>query len=82
MRTTLLLSISGLGSEKRIGDGYGLAFAPVDDEPSETSEDVSAAEALAAYNRGEAVPRSSCAANSISIDHGLVTSGCAAEGSS
>jgi hypothetical protein len=27
----------------------------VDDEQSETSEDVSAAEALAAYNRGEAV---------------------------
>jgi hypothetical protein len=34
---------------------HALASAPVDDEPSETSEDVSAAEALAAYNRGEAV---------------------------
>jgi hypothetical protein len=34
---------------------HALASAPVDDEQSETSEDVSAAEALAAYNRGEAV---------------------------
>jgi hypothetical protein len=35
---------------------HALASAPVDDEPSETTdEDVSAAEALAAYNRGEAV---------------------------
>ena len=34
---------------------HALVSAPVDDEQSETSEDVSAAEALAAYNRGEAV---------------------------
>jgi len=34
---------------------HALASAPADDEPSETSEDVSAAESLAAYNRGEAV---------------------------
>jgi hypothetical protein len=34
---------------------HALASAPVDDGQSETSEDVSAAEALAAYNRGEAV---------------------------
>ena len=34
---------------------HALASAPMDDEQSETSEDVSAAEALAAYNRGEAV---------------------------
>jgi hypothetical protein len=34
---------------------HALASAPVDDEPSEASEDVSAAEALAAFNRGEAV---------------------------
>ena len=34
---------------------HALASAPEDDEQSETSEDVSAAEALAAYNRGEAV---------------------------
>lgn len=34
---------------------HALASAPVDDEQSEASEDVGAAEALAAYNRGEAV---------------------------
>ena len=34
---------------------HALASASVDDEPSETDEDVSAAKALAAYNRGEAV---------------------------
>jgi hypothetical protein len=32
-----------------------LASAPLDDEASEADEDASAAEALAAYNRGEAV---------------------------
>jgi hypothetical protein len=33
-----------------------LASAHTDDEPSDQDEDVSAADALAAYHRGEAVP--------------------------
>lgn len=34
---------------------HALASAPIDDEPSSAEEDASAAEALAAYRRGEAV---------------------------
>lgn len=34
---------------------HALASAPIDDEPSDPGEDASAAEALAAYRRGEAV---------------------------
>jgi hypothetical protein len=34
---------------------HALASAPVDDEPSDTNEDSSAAQGLAAYSRGEAV---------------------------
>jgi len=34
---------------------HALASAPIDDEPSDPEEDASAAEALAAYRRGDAV---------------------------
>lgn len=34
---------------------HALAAAPLDDEPSDADEDASAAEALAAHNRGESV---------------------------
>jgi hypothetical protein len=34
---------------------HTLASAPIDDEPSDADEDVSATEALAAYRRGETV---------------------------
>ncbi len=34
---------------------HALASAPLDDEPSTAEEDASAAEALAAYGRGESV---------------------------
>jgi hypothetical protein len=34
---------------------HALASAPLDDEPTEADEDAGAAEALAAYRRGEAV---------------------------
>ena len=34
---------------------HALASAPIDDEPSDAEEDASAAEALAAYRRGEAI---------------------------
>jgi hypothetical protein len=37
-----------------------LASAPPDDEPSPVDEDVAAAEALAAYRRGEGIPLTSC----------------------
>jgi hypothetical protein len=33
---------------------HALASAPIDDEPSDAEEDASAAEAMAAYRRGEA----------------------------
>jgi hypothetical protein len=43
--------------ERRRDDSmlHALASAPLDDEASEADEDASAAEALAAYRRGEAV---------------------------
>jgi len=34
---------------------HALASAPIDDEPSDAEEDAGAAEALAAYRRGEGV---------------------------
>jgi len=43
--------------ERRRDDSmlYALACAPLDDEPSGVGEDASAAKALAAYGRGEAI---------------------------
>jgi hypothetical protein len=51
-----------------------LAAAPLDDESSYPGEDPSAAEALAAYQRGRAFLLMICGLNSISSDARLVPS--------